>query len=146
MQEGFDHIVDFLTAHSIQYALMVNPTIYVSCIKQFWASVLIKKSNDAVKLQAGKDYAKTIKNQSKPGNIGHEIESLHQKPNQKAFFYKDQANKAKCQKIKSSRAILANSPKSISKEKGKSKSRVIFSISAKLNSKDQSCQSLKLLL
>nr|GEU41848.1 hypothetical protein [Tanacetum cinerariifolium] len=45
-------IGDFLTAHPIQYALMVNPTIYVSCIKQFWASVLIKKSNDAVKLQA----------------------------------------------------------------------------------------------
>nr|GEU86648.1 uncharacterized mitochondrial protein AtMg00810-like [Tanacetum cinerariifolium] len=29
-----------------------------------------------------KDYAKTIKNQSKPGNIGHEIESLYQKPDQ----------------------------------------------------------------
>nr|GEV93886.1 reverse transcriptase domain-containing protein [Tanacetum cinerariifolium] len=65
----------------------------------------------------GKDYAKTVKNQSKPGNIGHEIESLHQKPDQRAFFYKDQANKAKCQKIESSWAILANSPKSISKEK-----------------------------
>nr|GEU84570.1 putative reverse transcriptase, RNA-dependent DNA polymerase [Tanacetum cinerariifolium] len=50
--EGFDQIVDFLTAHTIQYALMVNLTIYVSCIKQFWASVLIKKSNNAVKLQA----------------------------------------------------------------------------------------------
>nr|GEU69719.1 hypothetical protein [Tanacetum cinerariifolium] len=50
--EGFDQIVDFLTAHPIQYALMVNPTIYVSCIKQFWASVSIKKSNDAVNLQA----------------------------------------------------------------------------------------------
>nr|GEV42264.1 hypothetical protein [Tanacetum cinerariifolium] len=61
---------------------------------------------------------KTIKNQSKPGNIGHKIESLHQKPNHRAFFYKDQANEAKCQKIESSRAILANSPKSNSKEKG----------------------------
>nr|GEV67375.1 uncharacterized mitochondrial protein AtMg00810-like [Tanacetum cinerariifolium] len=50
--EGFNQIVDFLTAHTIQYALLVNPIIYVSCIKQFWASVLIKKSNDAVKLQA----------------------------------------------------------------------------------------------
>nr|GEW71388.1 hypothetical protein [Tanacetum cinerariifolium] len=52
VSEGFDQIVDFLTTHTIQYALMVNPTIYVSCIKQFWASVLIKKSNNAVKLQA----------------------------------------------------------------------------------------------
>nr|GEV48032.1 hypothetical protein [Tanacetum cinerariifolium] len=45
-------IVDFLNAHTIQYALMVNPTIYVSCIKQFWAFILIKKSNDVVKFQA----------------------------------------------------------------------------------------------
>nr|GEV62391.1 retrovirus-related Pol polyprotein from transposon TNT 1-94 [Tanacetum cinerariifolium] len=43
-------IVYFLNSHTILYALMVNPTIYVSCIK--WGSVLIKKSNDAVKLQA----------------------------------------------------------------------------------------------
>nr|GEU30933.1 hypothetical protein [Tanacetum cinerariifolium] len=49
--EGFDQIVDFLNAQTIQYALMVNPSIYVSCIKQFWASILIKKTNDVVKLQ-----------------------------------------------------------------------------------------------
>nr|GEY64097.1 copia protein [Tanacetum cinerariifolium] len=53
-------IVDFLNAHTIQCALMVNPTIYVSCIKQFWASVLIKKFNDAVKLQALIDRKKLI--------------------------------------------------------------------------------------
>nr|GEX57342.1 putative ribonuclease H-like domain-containing protein [Tanacetum cinerariifolium] len=58
--EGFDQIVDFLTAHTIQYALMVYPTIYVSFIKQFWASVSIKKSNDAVKLQALIDRKKVI--------------------------------------------------------------------------------------
>nr|GEW61309.1 ribonuclease H-like domain-containing protein [Tanacetum cinerariifolium] len=57
---GFDQIVDFLNAHTIQYALMVNPTIYVSCIKQFWASILIKKSNDVVKLQALIDRKKVI--------------------------------------------------------------------------------------
>nr|GEV40541.1 hypothetical protein [Tanacetum cinerariifolium] len=34
------------------YALMVNPTIYVSCIKQFWATTSIKRANDVVKLQA----------------------------------------------------------------------------------------------
>nr|GEU78982.1 putative ribonuclease H-like domain-containing protein [Tanacetum cinerariifolium] len=46
-------IVNFLNAHTIQYALMVNPPIYVSCIKQFWASVSVKKTNDVVmKLQA----------------------------------------------------------------------------------------------
>ncbi|GJS16034.1 hypothetical protein Tco_0410506 [Tanacetum coccineum] len=32
----FEGIIDFLNASSIIYALMVNPTIYTSCIKQFW--------------------------------------------------------------------------------------------------------------
>nr|GEV20694.1 putative ribonuclease H-like domain-containing protein [Tanacetum cinerariifolium] len=50
--EGFEQILDFLNASVIQYALTVNPTIYVSCIKQFWSSVLIKKTNDVVRLQA----------------------------------------------------------------------------------------------
>nr|GEX76338.1 hypothetical protein [Tanacetum cinerariifolium] len=58
--EVFDQIVDFLNAHVIQYALMVNPTIYVSCIKQFWTSVSIKKSNDVVRLQALIDRKKVI--------------------------------------------------------------------------------------
>nr|GEU87410.1 hypothetical protein [Tanacetum cinerariifolium] len=44
----------------------------------------------------GKDYAKTVKNQSKPDNIGHEIGSQHQKPDQRAFLYNNQANEAKC--------------------------------------------------
>nr|GEU77941.1 L10-interacting MYB domain-containing protein-like [Tanacetum cinerariifolium] len=35
-----------------KYSLIVNPTIYVSCIKKFLTSVLIKKSNDAVRLKA----------------------------------------------------------------------------------------------
>nr|GEX67791.1 hypothetical protein [Tanacetum cinerariifolium] len=49
---GFDQIVDFHNNKVIHYALMVNPTIYVSCIKQFWATASIKKTNDVVKLQA----------------------------------------------------------------------------------------------
>nr|GEZ71350.1 hypothetical protein [Tanacetum cinerariifolium] len=44
----------------IQYALMVNPTIYVSCIKQFWATTSINKANDVVKLQALVDRKKVI--------------------------------------------------------------------------------------
>nr|GEU65550.1 E-beta-farnesene synthase [Tanacetum cinerariifolium] len=68
-----------------------------------------------------KDYAKTVKNQSKPSNIGHKIGSLHQKPDQWAFFYNNQANEAKCQKIESLRSILAIYLKSKSMEKGKSK-------------------------
>nr|GEU92605.1 reverse transcriptase domain-containing protein [Tanacetum cinerariifolium] len=49
---GFDQIVDFLNAQVILYALIVNPTIYVSCIKQFWATASIKKANDVVKLRS----------------------------------------------------------------------------------------------
>nr|GEY24489.1 putative ribonuclease H-like domain-containing protein [Tanacetum cinerariifolium] len=58
--EGFDQIVDFLNAHTIQYALMVNPPIYVLCIKQFWALILVKKTNDVVKLQALIDRKKVV--------------------------------------------------------------------------------------
>nr|GEW73465.1 ribonuclease H-like domain-containing protein [Tanacetum cinerariifolium] len=42
------------------YALVVNPTIYVSCIKQFWATATIKKVNDAVQLRALIDGKKLI--------------------------------------------------------------------------------------
>nr|GEX61402.1 ribonuclease H-like domain, reverse transcriptase, RNA-dependent DNA polymerase [Tanacetum cinerariifolium] len=41
--EGFNQIIDFLKGSSIKYALTVNPNIYVSCIKQFWNSVAVKK-------------------------------------------------------------------------------------------------------
>nr|GEX45036.1 hypothetical protein [Tanacetum cinerariifolium] len=58
--EGFEQILDFLNASVINYALTVNPTIYVSCIKQFWSSVLVKKVNDVVRLQALNDRRKVI--------------------------------------------------------------------------------------
>nr|GFA01059.1 hypothetical protein [Tanacetum cinerariifolium] len=57
---GFDQIVDFLNAQVIHYALMVNPTIYVSCIKQFWVTASIKKVNDVVRLQALIDRKKVV--------------------------------------------------------------------------------------
>ncbi|GKD03952.1 hypothetical protein Tco_1178926 [Tanacetum coccineum] len=50
--EGFEQIVDFLNAHPIRYALTVNPTIYVSCIEQFWSSVVAKTINGEVQLHA----------------------------------------------------------------------------------------------
>nr|GEV92844.1 ribonuclease H-like domain-containing protein [Tanacetum cinerariifolium] len=50
--EGFDQIIDFLNASSIKYTLTINPNIYVSCIKQFWSSVSVKKVNDVMRLQA----------------------------------------------------------------------------------------------
>ncbi|GJS93784.1 hypothetical protein Tco_0800752 [Tanacetum coccineum] len=36
--DGFEEIIDFLNASYVQYALTVNPTIYTTCIEQFWAS------------------------------------------------------------------------------------------------------------
>ncbi|GJV22929.1 ribonuclease H-like domain-containing protein [Tanacetum coccineum] len=42
---GFEGIIDFLNASSIKYALMVNPTVYESCIKQFWATAKAKTVN-----------------------------------------------------------------------------------------------------
>nr|GEY33725.1 hypothetical protein [Tanacetum cinerariifolium] len=58
--EGFDQIINFLNASSIKYALIVNPNIYVSWIKQFWTSVSVKKVNDMTRLQALVDKKKVI--------------------------------------------------------------------------------------
>nr|GEU97755.1 hypothetical protein [Tanacetum cinerariifolium] len=58
--EGFNQIIDFLNGSSIKYALTVNPNIYVSCIKQFWTSVFVKRVNDVTRLQALVDKKKVI--------------------------------------------------------------------------------------
>nr|GEW72334.1 hypothetical protein [Tanacetum cinerariifolium] len=50
--EGFNQIIEFLNGSSIKYVLMVNPNIYVSCIKQFWTIVAVKQVNDVTRLQA----------------------------------------------------------------------------------------------
>nr|GEV73378.1 retrovirus-related Pol polyprotein from transposon TNT 1-94 [Tanacetum cinerariifolium] len=44
----------------IEYASTVNPTIYVSCIKQFWKTVAVKSSNDVTRLQALVDKKKVV--------------------------------------------------------------------------------------
>ncbi|GKD77084.1 hypothetical protein Tco_1339705 [Tanacetum coccineum] len=36
--DRFEKILDFLNANPIKYTLTVNPTIYISCIEQFWAT------------------------------------------------------------------------------------------------------------
>ncbi|GKC46487.1 hypothetical protein Tco_1064209, partial [Tanacetum coccineum] len=53
--EGFEQI-----ANLIKYALTINPTIYSSCIKQFWATVKAKTINEEVQLQALVDGKKVI--------------------------------------------------------------------------------------
>nr|GEV22189.1 xylulose kinase-1 [Tanacetum cinerariifolium] len=58
--KGFNQIIDFLNGSSIKYALTINPNIYVSCIKQFWTSVAVKKVNDITRLQALVDKKRVI--------------------------------------------------------------------------------------
>ncbi|GJR68955.1 hypothetical protein Tco_0015020 [Tanacetum coccineum] len=49
---GFEGIIDFLNASSIKYALTVNPTVYESCIQQFWATAKAKTVNGERQIQA----------------------------------------------------------------------------------------------
>ncbi|GKC34356.1 hypothetical protein Tco_1046740, partial [Tanacetum coccineum] len=58
--EGFEQIVDFLNVNPIRYALTINPTIYTSCIEQFWAIAKVKTVNGEVQLQALVDGKKII--------------------------------------------------------------------------------------
>ncbi|GKB99901.1 hypothetical protein Tco_0986038 [Tanacetum coccineum] len=57
---GFDGIIDFLNASSIKYALTVNPTVYESCIQQFWAYAKAKTINGERQIQALVDKKKVI--------------------------------------------------------------------------------------
>nr|GFC70148.1 hypothetical protein [Tanacetum cinerariifolium] len=50
----------FLNGSYIHYALTVNPHIYVSCIKQFWNTALVKRSDDVTRLQALVDRKKIV--------------------------------------------------------------------------------------
>ncbi|GKA67130.1 hypothetical protein Tco_0766938 [Tanacetum coccineum] len=58
--DGFHEIIDFLNANQIRYALTVNPTIYTSCIEQFWATAKVKTVNGERQLQALVDKKKVI--------------------------------------------------------------------------------------
>ncbi|GKA55740.1 putative ribonuclease H-like domain-containing protein [Tanacetum coccineum] len=58
--EGFEQIVDFLNESSIKYALTVNPTIYTSCIEQYWSTAKAKTVNWEVQLQTLVDGKKIV--------------------------------------------------------------------------------------
>ncbi|GKB21278.1 hypothetical protein Tco_0855201 [Tanacetum coccineum] len=57
---GFEEIIDFLNAHTINYALTVNLTIYDSCIKQFWTTAKTKTVNEVIQIQALVDKKKVV--------------------------------------------------------------------------------------
>ncbi|GKD17572.1 hypothetical protein Tco_1206730 [Tanacetum coccineum] len=61
---GFEQIVDSLNIHTIRYALTINPTIYTSCIEQFWATAKVKTVNGEVQLPALMDEKKIIVNEA----------------------------------------------------------------------------------
>nr|GEZ64147.1 xylulose kinase-1 [Tanacetum cinerariifolium] len=87
VSEGFKQIIDFLNTSAIQYALTVNPNIYVSCIKQFWSSVSVKKVNDVMRLQALSDRKKVIITKDTVREALHldEAESINCLPNEEIF-------------------------------------------------------------
>ncbi|GKD98095.1 hypothetical protein Tco_1381992, partial [Tanacetum coccineum] len=80
--DGFEGIIDFLNASSIRYVLTVNPTIYTSCIKQFWATAKAKTVNGEVHIQALVDGKQVIITETKLERIGYENLT------QKLTFYK----------------------------------------------------------
>nr|GFC50524.1 hypothetical protein [Tanacetum cinerariifolium] len=41
---GFEQTIDFLSGSYIHHALTVNPHMYISCIKQFWNTAVVKRS------------------------------------------------------------------------------------------------------
>ncbi|GJY46681.1 hypothetical protein Tco_0435744, partial [Tanacetum coccineum] len=87
--DGFAEIIDFLKASSIHYALTVNPTIYTSCIEQFWAT-----AKECIDMESsirrdlhlddaeGTDCLPTVTIFEELARMGYE------KPSQKLTFYK----------------------------------------------------------
>ncbi|GKB31296.1 hypothetical protein Tco_0870697 [Tanacetum coccineum] len=55
----FHEIVDFLTASSVHYPLIVSPTIYASYIEQFWNAAHFQTINDVKQIHATVD-GKTV--------------------------------------------------------------------------------------
>nr|GEZ92171.1 hypothetical protein [Tanacetum cinerariifolium] len=57
---GFEQIIDFLSGSYINHALTVNPHVYISCIKQFWNTAVVKHSGDVTRLQALVDKKRNV--------------------------------------------------------------------------------------
>nr|GEU61130.1 hypothetical protein [Tanacetum cinerariifolium] len=51
----FHQIVDFVEASPIRYALTINPTFYVSHIRQFWSTARIETTDEGTKILATVD-------------------------------------------------------------------------------------------
>ncbi|GJW69109.1 hypothetical protein Tco_0123533 [Tanacetum coccineum] len=104
--DGFHEIIDFLNANQIRYALTVNPTIYTSCIEQFWSTAKAKTVNGERQIQALIDKKKVIITETSirsdlhledaggtdclpTATIFEELARMgYEKPSQKLTFYK----------------------------------------------------------
>nr|GFB24404.1 hypothetical protein [Tanacetum cinerariifolium] len=49
--EGFKQIIDFLSGSYINHAFTVNPHVFISCIKQFWNTAVVKRTSDVTRLR-----------------------------------------------------------------------------------------------
>nr|GEX45463.1 hypothetical protein [Tanacetum cinerariifolium] len=61
----FHQIVDFVEASHIRYALTINPTVYVSHIRQFWSTARIETTNEGTKILATVDEIPTLRQYSR---------------------------------------------------------------------------------
>nr|GEX66771.1 retrovirus-related Pol polyprotein from transposon TNT 1-94 [Tanacetum cinerariifolium] len=71
----------------IKYALTINPHIYVSCIKQFWNTVIVKQSNDVTRLQALVEKKKVVITEATIRNVLRldDAEGVDCLPNEEIF-------------------------------------------------------------
>nr|GFC56447.1 hypothetical protein [Tanacetum cinerariifolium] len=77
-----------MNGSSIKYALTVNLNIYVSCIKQFWTTVAVKKVNDITRLQALVDKKKVVVTEATIRDALHldDAEGVDCLPNEEIFI------------------------------------------------------------
>nr|GEU64433.1 hypothetical protein [Tanacetum cinerariifolium] len=61
----FHQIVDFVEASHIRYALTINPTVYVSHIRQFWSTARIETTNEGTKILANVNEIPTLRQYSR---------------------------------------------------------------------------------
>nr|GEX52857.1 hypothetical protein [Tanacetum cinerariifolium] len=118
--KGFEQIIDFLNAKPIRYALTVNPTVYASCVKQFWTTAKVKKVNGQELTQALVDKQKGFSGNVTPlfetmvvnaqEEVGLHTDSHHTPTDTRPFSSKPQ-KKIK-QKRKQRQATEVHSPSS----------------------------------
>nr|GEV98340.1 hypothetical protein [Tanacetum cinerariifolium] len=82
--KGFKQIIDFLSGSYINHALTMNPHFYISCIKQFWKTAVVKRSGNVTRLQALVDKKRIVITEK----VVHEILQLNDAEGQRFNFSK----------------------------------------------------------